>query len=37
VDQELEIKVKDFVMTDVSGLFKSWNDKSSKEKKNRHE
>ena len=37
VDQELEIKVKDFVNQDVSGLFKSWNDKSQKEKSNRHE
>ena len=37
VDQELEIKVKDFVNQDVSGLFNSWNDKSRKEKNNRHE
>ena len=37
VDQELEIKVKDFVNSDVSSLFKSWNEKSHKEKSNRHE
>ena len=37
VDQELEIKVKDFVNNDVSTLFKSWNDNSQKEKTNRHQ